>query len=318
VIGAAAADLAIDVRGLVKRYDGRAVLGGLTFDVRRGECLALLGPNGAGKTTTVEIVEGYRRADGGEIRVLGLDPARDGAALRARIGLLLQAGGIYPQARPLEMLRLYARFHAAPHDPTELLDLVGLREAAATRYKVLSGGQKQRLGLALALVGRPELVVLDEPTAGMDPAAKVATRILIAELRAAGVTVLLTTHDLADVERLADRIALIDRGRLVALGSPAELTAGAAPRLRVRLAAPLSEPDRRALAETLARDRAGATVVDDTGGRYRLDGIDPDPALVAWLTAWCAANGVLVVDLQTGGGSLEDRYLELIAGAEDA
>ena len=224
-------DLAVEVRGLVKRYDRRTVVAGLTFDIRRGECFALLGPNGAGKTTTVEILEGYRRADEGVVRVLGLDPARDGAALRSRIGLMLQAGGVYPQARPREILRLFARFHAAPRDPDELLDVVGLSDVATTRYKVLSGGQKQRLGLALALVGRPELVVLDEPTAGMDPAAKVATRTLIGELRAAGVTVLLTTHDLADVERLADRLALIDRGRLVALGSPAELSAGAMPRL---------------------------------------------------------------------------------------
>jgi ABC-2 type transport system ATP-binding protein len=311
-------DLAVDIRGLVKRYDGRTVVGGLTFDVRRGECLAVLGPNGAGKTTTVEIVEGYRRADGGEVRVLGLDPARDGAALRTRMGLMLQAGGIYPQARPLETLRLFAAFHATPHDPAELLDLVGLREVATTRYKVLSGGQKQRLGLALALVGRPELVVLDEPTAGMDPEAKAATRTLIGELRAAGVTVLLTTHDLADVERLADRIALIDRGRMVALGSPAELMAGATPRLTFRLAAPLADPDRRALADHLAVARAGAVLIDEGGGRYRLDGAAPDTDVVRRLATWCAERDLLILELRTGGASLEDRYLELIARADDA
>jgi len=308
-----AADLAVQVSGLVKRYDRRAVVAGLTFEVRRGECLALLGPNGAGKTTTVEVLEGYRRADDGHVRVLGLDPARDGAALRARIGLMLQAGGIYPQARPLEILRLYARFYASPRDPDGLLDLVGLRESATTRVKVLSGGQRQRLGLALALVGRPELVVLDEPTAGMDPEAKAATRALIGELRAAGVTVLLTTHDLADVERLADRIALIDRGRLVALGSPAELTAGAVPRLRFRLAAPLSDTDRDTLPAALAGDAPGATIVDEGGGRYRFEGLAPDPALIARLAAWCAANAALIVELGTGSGTFEDRYLELLA-----
>lgn len=312
----APADQAVEVRGLVKRYDRRTVVAGLTFAVRRGECLALLGPNGAGKTTTVEILEGYRRADGGEVRVLGLDPARDGAALRARIGLMLQAGGVYPQARPGEILRLYARFHAAPRDPDELLELVGLREAATTRYKVLSGGQKQRLGLALALVGRPELLVLDEPTAGMDPAARVTTRTLIGELRAAGVTVLLTTHDLADVERLADRIALIDRGRLIALGSPAKLTAGALPRLRFRLARPLTEGEREALATRLAEHRPGTVLLDEGGGRYRLDGAAPDPPLIGGLTAWCAERDVLVVELATSAGSLEERYLELLA-AED-
>jgi ABC-2 type transport system ATP-binding protein len=322
---------AIEVAGLVKRYDGRDVVAGVTFAVPRGEIFALLGPNGAGKTTTVEILEGYRRADAGTVRVLGLDPAREGAALRARIGLMLQAGGVYPQARPGEILRLYAAFHAAPRDTDELLDVVGLREVAKTRYKVLSGGQKQRLALALALVGRPELVVLDEPTAGMDPAARVTTRTLIGELRAAGVTVLLTTHDLADVEALADRIALIDRGRLVALGSPAELTAGASPRLRFRLAVPLSAPDRAALGERLVaagqRPVAAASastsvagvpavgaaeLVDEGGGHYRLDGATPGPKLVARLADWCATNGALIVELRTSGGTLEQRYLELV------
>jgi ABC-2 type transport system ATP-binding protein len=316
VTAGAPADVAVDVRDLVKRYDRRAVVAGLTFDIRRGECFALLGPNGAGKTTTIEILEGYRHADEGSVRVLGLDPARDGAALRARIGLMLQAGGVYPQARPREILRLFARFHAAPRDPDELLDLVGLSDVATTRYKVLSGGQKQRLGLALALVGRPELVVLDEPTAGMDPAAKVATRKLIGELRAAGVTVLLTTHDLADVERLADRLALIDRGRLVALGSPAELSAGVPPRLRFRLAVPLAGPDREGLAARLADGGAAATLLDEGGGRYHLDGVAPDPALIERLAAWCAAQGALLTELETRTGSLEDRYLELLAQEE--
>jgi ABC-2 type transport system ATP-binding protein len=311
-------DLAVEVRGLVKHYDGRTVVAGLTFDIRRGECFALLGPNGAGKTTTIEILEGYRHADEGEVRVLGLDPARDGAVLRARIGLMLQAGGVYPQARPSEILSLFARFHASPRDPDELLGLVGLGDVATTRYKVLSGGQKQRLGLALALVGRPELVVLDEPTAGMDPAARATTRTLIGELRSAGVTVLLTTHDLADVERLADRLALIDRGRLVALGSPAELSASAPPRLRFRLATPLDGPDRDALAARLMGGHAGAALLDEGSGRYRLDGVAPDPALIERLAAWCVERGALVVELGASSGSLEDRFLELIAKEEGA
>jgi ABC-2 type transport system ATP-binding protein len=308
-----AGPVAIAVQGLVKRYAGRAVVADLTFDVRRGEIFGLLGPNGAGKTTTVEIIEGYRRADAGNVRVLGLDPDRDGASLRARLGLMLQAGGVYPQAQPAEILRLFARFYAAPHDPDELLDLVGLRDVAGTRFKLLSGGQKQRLGLALALVGRPELVVLDEPTAGMDPAAKVATRQLIGELRAAGVTVLLTTHDLADVERLADRVAFIDGGRLVALGSPAELTAAAAPRFRFRLEAPLSDTERRALGERLAEGAPGTGLVDEGGGRYRLDGVSPAPGLVSRLAIWCESRQLLVVEVTTGGGTLEERYLELLA-----
>lgn len=309
---------AIEVAGLVKRYDGRPVVDGLSFSVGPGELFALLGPNGAGKTTTIEIIEGYRRTDAGTVRILGLDPATEGRALRSRIGLMLQAGGVYPQARPGEILRLFARFHAHPRDPDELLDLVGLRDAATTRYKVLSGGQKQRLGLALALVGQPELVVLDEPTAGMDPAAKATTRALIGELRAAGVTVLLTTHDLADVERLADRVAFIDHGRLIALGSPAELTAGAAPRLRFRLGAAVSEADLIALGEVVCTDARAAVVsaaalVDEGGGRYRLDGIEPRPDVIARLASWCDAHGVLIAELRTSGGTLEERYLELLA-----
>jgi ABC-2 type transport system ATP-binding protein len=305
--------IAIAVTGLAKRYDGRAVVRDLTFEVRRGEIFALVGPNGAGKTTTVEIIEGYRRPDAGKVRVLGLDPGRDAVALRARMGLMLQGGGIYPQGRPAEMLRLFARFFRSPNDPDELLGLVGLERSATTPYKVLSGGQKQRLGLALALIGRPELVVLDEPTAGMDPQAKASTRSLIGELRASGVTVLLTTHEMADVERLADRVAVIDRGRLVAMESPADIIAGAAPRLRFRLVAPMSEPDHLELAAELAREAPDSRLIDDGGGRYHLDGATPAPQLIARLAAWCGAQGALIVELRTGDGSLEDRYLALLA-----
>ena len=152
---------AIEIEGLVKRYDGRTVIDKLSFGVRRGEMFALLGPNGAGKTTTVETIEGYRRPDGGRVRVLGLDPARDERTLRGRLGLMLQGGGIYPQARPRELVRLFARFYARPLEPDRLLDQVGLGGVAERRYKVLSGGEKQRLSLALALVGRPDVAVLD-------------------------------------------------------------------------------------------------------------------------------------------------------------
>ena len=322
-LGVAAAggqdDPAIVVRGLVKRYGGRAVVDGLSFDIGRGEIFGLLGPNGAGKTTAVEILEGYRKADGGEVRVLGLDPARDASPLRPTVGLMLQENGIYPQARPAEIVRLFARFHARPHDPDALLDTVGLLDAATTPYRRLSGGQKQRLGLALALVGRPELVILDEPTAGMDPAAKAATRELIADLRSAGVTVLLTTHELADVERLADRVAVIDHGRLVALAPPSELASGAPQRLRFTLDRALTDEESRELEAALAGESAGVEasvrVLGEGVGRYRLDGADPSPALVRAVAAWCADRGALVVELRTGGGTLEERYLELL-GAE--
>ena len=221
-----AGDPAVVVDGLVKRYGERTVLDGVSLSVAAGELVALLGPNGAGKTTTVEIIEGYRRADGGRTSVLGQDPATGGPALRARLGLMLQDGGIDPRARPRETLRQYGGFHADPRDADELLDLVGLQAVADTRFRRLSGGERQRLGFALALVGRPDVVILDEPTAGMDPEARVTIRSVIADLRDAGLAILLTSHDLTDVERLADRIAVLDGGRVVAAGTPAELAAG--------------------------------------------------------------------------------------------
>ncbi len=312
---------AIAIRGLVKRYDGRSVVDRLDLTIGVGELFALLGPNGAGKTTTVEILEGYRRADAGEVRVLGLDPAREAARLRARIGLMLQGGGVYPQARPAEILRLFARFYVEPRDPDELLDLVGLRSVAGTRYRVLSGGEKQRLGLALALVGRPELVILDEPTAGMDPAAKAATRRLIADLRAAGTTILLTTHELADVERLADRIAILDRGRLVALGTPSELSGGARPAIRFRVAGALADAERADLSRALGPDDAVDAIVDDAivddgrPGAYRVAGIASTPRAIARLAAWCEARDVLLLEVRAAGGTLEERYLELTGEA---
>ena len=307
---------AIAVRGLVKRYGDRAVVDGLDLAVERGSIVALLGPNGAGKTTTVEIVEGYRRPDGGSVRVMGLDPRRNGTALRPRLGLMLQGGGLYPQARPRELLRLFAGFYADPRDPDELLATVGLTAVAETPCRALSGGERQRLSLALALVGRPEIAVLDEPTAGMDPAAKAATREVIADLRAEGAAVLVTTHELADVERLADRIAIIDRGRLVAEGTSADLLAGAAPHLRFRLPTPLDAGDRASLAVLLGGDTSRPVIAEDgPPGRYRIDGLAPSPAVVERLAAWCTERGLLVTELRTSGGTLEERYLELTGGA---
>jgi ABC-2 type transport system ATP-binding protein len=311
-VSAAASGPAIEVLGLVKRYAGRTVLADVSFSVERGTVFALLGPNGAGKTTTVETIEGYRSPDGGSVRVLGLDPIRDGQALRGRLGLMLQGGGIYPLARSLELLRLFARFYVRPLDAADLLERVGLTDVAGTRYRSLSGGERQRLGLALALIGRPELVVLDEPTAGMDPAAKATTRQLIANLRADGVSVLLTTHDMDDVERLADRVALIDRGRLVALGTLSELTAGAKARVRFRLAVSLSEPELVALGQRLGAIDSAARVASDGPQRYRVDGAAAGPELIAALADWCAERDIQVVELDAGGGSLEERYLELV------
>ncbi len=311
-------DPLVVVDGLVKRYGGRAVVDGISLDVHGGELVALLGPNGAGKTTTVEIIEGYRRADGGRVSVLGTDPESGGRTLRARVGLMLQGGGIDPRARPRETLIQYGRFHADPRDADELLDLVGLRGVAKTRYRLLSGGERQRLGLALALVGRPDVLVLDEPTAGMDPEARAATRAIVAAEREAGAAILLTSHDLTDVERLADRIIIIDAGRVVASGTPEALRAGAAAGLRFRLDRALRPADATDLERALAASRADVTLAPDgDDGRYRIQGAAPDAGLIAALAAWCAAADRVIVDLRTAGGSLEDVYLDLVAAGRD-
>jgi ABC-2 type transport system ATP-binding protein len=316
-VPAAKREPAIEVDGATKHYLGRAVLQGLSFQVEAGETFALLGPNGAGKTTTVELIEGYRQPDSGRVSVLGADPARAGRDHRSRVGLMLQGGGgVDPRMTAREVLALHGSFHAASRDPGELLQLVGLMGAARTRFRRLSGGERQRLGLALALVGRPSVIVLDEPTAGMDVEGRAATRELLGRLRAEGVTILLTSHDLTDVERTADRIAMIDRGRLVAIGAPGELGRGRTPTLRFRLEPLLSEGDTRALESHIRATQPAATLVDEGGGRHRLDGAEPTPALVVALAAWCDERGVLVAELRAGGGSLEETYVELIGASE--
>jgi ABC-2 type transport system ATP-binding protein len=305
---------AVLTEGVRKAYGGRQVLEDVTFSVLPGELLALLGPNGAGKTTTVEILEGYRRADAGTVRVLDLDPARDGRALRPRLGLMLQEGGIDNRSTPREVLRLYAKLFRDPEDPDALLEAVDLGRAASTRYRRLSGGEKQRLGLALALLGRPELLILDEPTAGMDPAAKQATRERIAALRAAGTTILITTHELGDVELLADHVAVLDRGRVVAYGTPAELTGAGTPRVRFRLSRALAAEDAAALVAAVAPGPDARLVPAGAGAHYELAGLAsaPDPRTVAALASWCAGRGLLITELRLGAASLEERYLELV------
>jgi ABC-2 type transport system ATP-binding protein len=222
---------AVVVDGLEKRYGAVTALAGLSLTAPPESVTAVLGPNGAGKTTTVEICAGLRRADSGHVRVLGLDPARDVDTLRAQVGVMPQTGGsgaagIYPAVRPREALRLFANLYANPLDPEALLDRLDLTGAATTPWRRLSGGQQQRLSLALAIIGRPSLVFLDEPTAGLDVHGKHATWSLIEELRTAGVTVVLTTHAMDDAERLADHVVIVDRGRAVAAGTPRELTGG--------------------------------------------------------------------------------------------
>ncbi|MGI8759761.1 MAG: ABC transporter ATP-binding protein [Jatrophihabitantaceae bacterium] len=302
----AALSPAVEVRGLVKNYGSRRAVDGLTLDVARGSVLALLGPNGAGKTTTVEICEGFRRPDAGTVRVLGLDPIADAAALRPRVGVMLQDGvGGYTAAHAIEMLRLFAAYARTPHDPVQLLDAVGLTEVAHTPVKRLSGGQQQRLSLALALVGRPELVFLDEPTAGMDPQARRGTWEFIRKLRADGVSVVLTTHYLDEAEQLADSVVVIDCGHIVAEGTPAELTrAGAEGQIRFHAQSGLR------LASLLAALPEGTSVVEEEPGRYLVAG-DVNPQLLATLTAWCAGQGVLAEHLSVERRTLEDVFFEL-------
>ena len=296
-------DLALEVDGLVKRYGDRAAVDGLSLTARRGTVLALLGPNGAGKTTTVEICEGFRTADAGTVRVLGLAP-RD-AALRPRVGVMPQAGGAYPGLRCAEALRLVAAYAAEPLDPADLLERLGLTDVASTSYRRLSGGQQQRLSLAMAVVGRPELVFLDEPTAGLDPQARRGTWELVEALRADGVTVVLTTHLLDEAERLADEVVIVDRGRVVAAGTVAELTRReASGSLRFRAPAGL---DVDALGAALP---PGCAAAPPTPGAFVVTGA-VDPQLLATVTAWCADRGVLAEDLRVQSRSLEDVFLEL-------
>jgi ABC-2 type transport system ATP-binding protein len=294
---------ALEVDGLRKAYAGRAVVDGLSLTLRPGTVLALLGPNGAGKTTTVEICEGFRTADAGTVRVLGLPPAE--SSLRARVGVMPQAGGAYPGLRCAEMLRLVASFSASPLDPDDLLERLGLSEVARTSYRRLSGGQQQRLSLALAVVGRPELVFLDEPTAGLDPAARRATWELVEALRRDGVSVLLTTHLMDEAERLADDVVIVDAGRVVATGTVAELTrTGAVGQLRFRATPGLD------LEQLLTALPVGCTAKESPSGDYLVEGV-VDPQLLAAVTAWSAGQGALATDLRVETRTLEDVFLDL-------
>jgi ABC-2 type transport system ATP-binding protein len=296
----------VELSGMVKRYGTTTAVDGLSLTAGRGQVTAILGPNGAGKTTTIEVCEGYRSADGGTVRVLGLDPARDSARLKPRVGVMLQAGGIPPAVPAGEYLRTLSRFHVRPHDPAWLLDIVGLTAHAKTPYKRLSGGQQQRLSLAAAVLGRPDLVFLDEPTAGMDPQARHATWDLVTALRSDGVSVILTTHFMEEAERLADHVVIIDHGRTVADGSPVQLT-GSAGQLRFRAEAGLD------IDSLLAALPTGSAAKESPAGRYLIEvpGGTVQPALLAAVTAWCADRGVLPSSLQIESRTLEDVFLEL-------
>lgn len=295
----------VQVTGLVKRYGKKTAVDGLDLRVRAGTVTAVLGPNGAGKTTTIETCEGYRRPDAGTVRVLGLDPVRQAGALRPRIGVMLQSGGVYSGARADEMLRHMAKLHAHPLDVGALIERLGLESCGRTTYRRLSGGQQQRLALAMAVVGRPELVFLDEPTAGLDPQARRATWDLVRDLRTDGVSVILTTHHMDEAEQLSDEVAIIDAGKVITEGTPEQLCRGGAENtLRFSGRPGL---DVGSLLKALPTDSAAAEL---TPGAYRVSGTI-DPQLLATVTSWCAQHGVMPEKIAVERHTLEDVFLEL-------
>jgi ABC-2 type transport system ATP-binding protein len=280
---------AIEVSGLRKAYGNLEAVRGVDFEIEEGEVFGLLGPNGAGKTTTVEILEGYRKRDAGEVRVLGHDPDRPGADFRERIGVVLQQSELWPNLTVREAHTIFAGYYSVPRDVDEVIALIGLQEKATARIKSLSGGQKRRLDLGIALVGDPELVFLDEPTTGFDPAARRAAWEMIRSLRSLGKTVLLTTHYLDEAEQLADRVAVLREGRIVRVGTPADLT----------------------------------TTNLQTEIRYRRDGeevvlqTDEPTRVLAEITADAVARGEELEGLQVRRPSLEEVYLALTAEQEE-
>jgi ABC-2 type transport system ATP-binding protein len=295
---------AVEVTDLVVRYGDVTAVQGVTLEVPRGRVLALLGSNGAGKTSTLQVCEGFRRPDGGSARVLGLDPVADHDALMPRLGIMLQSGGVYPWATTTEILRLFAGFAERPLDTGMLMDRLGLRKFARTTFRRLSGGEKQRLGLAVALVGRPELVFLDEPTAGMDTEARHTTWQLIEDLRRDGVTVLLTTHLLDEAERLADHVVIMHAGVVAATGTPAELTAAAG----IDLLSVRAEPGLPIAG--LAARLADTRVAEGSPGEYEIEGA-LDTAVMAAVLGWFASAGAQVTAVNTRRRTLEDVYLSL-------
>ncbi len=300
---------AVECAELVVRYGSAIAVDGLSFTAHAGEVLAVLGPNGAGKTSTVESLEGYRRPSGGRLRVLGLDPAAEHRALVGRIGVMLQRGGVYPMLGPRRVLDLFARYYPDPEDPGDLLRLVGLEEVARTPWHHLSGGEQQRLALALALVGRPEVVFLDEPTAGVDTDGRQAIRRVVSGLAERGACVLLTTHELAEAETMADRVLIVRQGRSVFLGSPADLTTGAAGGGPIVSFGARPGLDTAALALAL-----GAEVAELRPGRYRVNA-EGTPRLTAALATWLAERGAALSELRAGR-TLEEAYLGAIGQPE--
>ena len=296
----------IEVVDLVKRYDRTVAVDGVSFTVDEGEIFGILGPNGAGKTTTVECVEGLRSPDGGTIRVDGLDPRRDRAELRTRLGVQLQQSELPDRIRVGEALDLYASFYRDPADWRELLARLGLADRAKTEYRKLSGGQKQRVSIALALIGKPKIAVLDELTTGLDPQARRDTWSLVEQIRDAGVTVVLVTHFMEEAERLCDRIAVIDAGKVVAVDSPAGLVSrvDGEQRVRFRPTAPLDVKLLEELPEVSTVEQRGPQlVVTGTGN------------LLHAVTSVLARNQIVAADLRVERAGLDDAFLRLTGRA---
>jgi ABC-2 type transport system ATP-binding protein len=297
---------AVVVDGLVKSYRGRRVVDGLRLSAARGAVTAVLGPNGAGKTTTIECCEGLRRPDAGTVRVLGADPATADAHHRARVGVMLQGGGLPTSARALELLHHVARMHARPVPVDQLAERLGIGDFAGTTVRRLSGGQRQRVALACALIGRPEVLFLDEPSAGLDPQSRLGVWELVQQARSSGAAVVLTTHLIEEAERLADLVVVVDAGRVVAQGSPGQLTGSREKAESVRFAA---DPrlDLAALRSALPAD---VRAEEPTPGQYLVEG-HIDPRVLATVTSWCASQHVMPRGLTVGRRSLEDVFLDL-------
>lgn len=295
----------VECRELVVRYGSLTAVDRLSLTADDGEVVALVGPNGAGKTSTVESLEGYRRPDSGSVRVRGLDPVADHRALVAHVGVMLQRGGVYPVLGPRRVLELFAAYYPDPEDPAALLDRVALTSVATTPWRHLSGGEQQRLSLALALVGRPDVLFLDEPTAGVDPEGRGAIRAVIRELRTRGACVVITTHELAEAEQLADRVVIVRGGRVLADGSPASLAGSGGGALRFATARPI---DAAELSAALA-----VPVREEQPQHYRIDA--PTPPSVAELTAWLSSHDAELTELRTSR-SLEETYLALVGDQE--
>jgi ABC-2 type transport system ATP-binding protein len=295
----------LEVDDLVITYGDTRAVNGLTFSAEAGEVLAVLGPNGAGKTSTIECLEGYRRPSGGSVRVLGFDPIAQHDQLVPQIGVMLQDGGVYPGIRPIEALELHAAFFADPADPAELLERVGLTHVRRSTWRHMSGGEQQRLSLALALIGKPRVAFLDEPTAGVDVPGRQLIRSTVRELAHDGVCVVLTTHDLDEAEKVSDRVVIIDRGHLITVGTPDQLMAAGGSR-EIRFGAPPGI-DTAALGKVMI-----AAVHETSPGEYLVE-TDPSPANISTLTSWLAEKDLPLADIRAGRQTLEDVFLRMTA-----